>query len=138
MALLEINRHPSARDLRRFGVLLAVFFALAGGLVHWRLETPAGARMVWTGGAALAAIYAAAPPLRRWIWLGWLYAAFPIGWMLSHLVLAATYYLALVPIGLLLRLFRGDPLDQTPDRSAASYWAARQPVRDVRRYFRQF
>ena len=138
MTLLEINRHPSARELGWFGVLLAVFVALAGGLVHWRLEAPAAARMIWTAGAALTAIHVAVPPLRRWIYLAWLYAAFPIGWTLSHLVLAATYYLVLAPIGLSLRLFRGDPLDRGPDRSAASYWTARRPVRDVRRYFRQF
>ncbi len=138
MALLEINRHPSARELRWFGVLLAAVVALAGGFVYWRLEAPAAARMVWAGGAVLAAIYAAAPPLRRWVWLGWLYAAFPIGWTLSHLVLAATYYLVLTPIGLLLRLVHGDPLDRAPNRSAASYWTARRQVRDVRRYFRQF
>ena len=76
--------------------------------------------------------------LRRWVWLGWLYAAFAIGWTLSHLGLAATYYLLLAPTGLLLRLFRGDPLDRGLDRSAASYWTARRQVRDVRRYFRQF
>ena len=138
MALLEINRHPTARELRWFGVLLAVFVALAGGLMYWRLEAPTTARMIWTAGAALAAIYAAAAPLRRWIWLGWLYAAFPIGWTLSHLALAVTYYVVLTPIGLLLRLVHGNPLDRVPNRSAASYWTARRQVRDVRRYFRQF
>ena len=77
MALLEINRHPTARELRWSGVLLAVCVALAGGLVHWRLEASAKARMLWTAGAALAATYAAVPPLRRCFFLGWLYAAFP-------------------------------------------------------------
>ena len=116
MALLEINRHPSARELRWFGMLLAVSVALAGGLVYWRLEAPAAARLIWTAGAALAAVYAVAAPFRRWIWLGWLYAAFPIGWTLSHVALAATYYLVLTPIGLLLRLVHGNPLDRAPDR----------------------
>ncbi len=138
MALLEINRYPSARELRWFGVLLAVFAGVAAGLVHWRLEAPGAARLVWTAGGALAAVYAAAPPLRRWIYLGWLYAAFPIGWTLSHLVLTVTYYLVLSPIGLTLRLCRGDPLERGRDRSAASYWTARRPVHDARRYFRQF
>ena len=64
MALLEINRHPTAGELRWFGVLLALFVGLAGGLAYWRFEAPAAARMVWTAGGALAAIYAAAPPLK--------------------------------------------------------------------------
>ncbi|MYH23141.1 MAG: hypothetical protein F4130_12745 [Acidobacteria bacterium] len=138
MALLEINRHPTPGELRWFGVLLGVFFALAGGLAYWRFEAPAGARALWMGGGALAAIYFAAPPLRRWIYLGWLYGAFPIGWTLSHALLAATYYLVVTPTGLLVRLFRGDPLDRRPKRSQTSYWVVRRPVRDVRRYLRQF
>lgn len=138
MALLEINRHPTSGELRWFGVLLGVFAALAGGLLHWRFEAAVGARLFWIGGGALVAIYFAAPPLRRWIYLGWLYGAFPIGWTLSHALLAATYYLVLTPTGLLLRLFRGDPMDRHPNPSETSYWVARRPVRDVRRYLRQF
>ena len=138
MALLEINRHPAAKELRWFGVLLAGFVVLAGALARWQIEAPAAALTIWAAGAALAAVYAGVRPLRRWIYLGWLYAAFPIGWTVSHLVLAATYYLVLTPIGLLVRWTRGDPLERTLDRSAPTYWTERRPVRDVRRYFRQF
>ena len=94
--------------------------------------------MVWTAGAALVTLYAVAPPLRRWVYVGWLCAAYPIGWTVLHLTLAITYYVVLTPIGLVLRLVRRDPLERFPDRTATSYWSVRRPVRDVRRYFRQF
>lgn len=138
MALIEIDRHPAARELRWFGVLLAVFVLLAGAFVRVRLDEPAAAWWIWTGGAGLTAIYAAVRPLRRWIYLGWLHAAFPIGWTVSHLLLAAMYYLVVTPIGLVVRWSRGDPLDRACDRAASTYWVARRPVRDVKRYFRQF
>ena len=138
MALLEFNRHPTSTELRWFGVLLAGVVVLAGALVHWRLEAPAAARMLWIAGAVAAGVYAAAPSCRRWIYLGWLYAVFPIGWTVSHLLLAATYYLVVTPIGRLMRLTRRDPLERTLDRAAPTYWTERPPVRDVRRYFRQF
>ena len=138
MALLDINRRPKAKELRWFGVLLAGFVVVAGAFAYWRFEAPAAARVIWVGGASLAAVYAVIPALRRWVYLGWLYAAFPIGWTVSHLLLGATYYLVLTPIGLLVRWTKGDPLGRTLDRSASSYWAERRPVRDVRRYFRQF
>ena len=138
MALLEINRHPTARDLRWFGVLLAGFFVLAGSLAQWRFEASAAAGALWSAGAAVVGLYAAIPPLRRRLYLGWLYAAYPIGWTVLHLALATVYYAVMTPIGLLLRLARGDPLDRAPDPSMTSYWVARRPVRDVRRYFRQF
>ena len=138
MPLIEIDRRPAATTLRWFGVLLAAFIVLAGGLVRWGLEAPAVAGAIWTAGALFAGIYAAVPPLRRWIYVGWLCAAFPVSWTLSHLLLAMVYYLVVTPIGLLLRLVKGNPLDRAPDRAAATYWIARRPTGDVRRYFRQF
>ena len=138
MALLEINRHPAAKELRWFGVLLAAFVVVAGALAYWQFEAPAAARIIWGAGAALAAVYAGVRPLRRWIYLGWLYAAFPVGWTVSHVLLAATYYLVLTPIGLLARWLREDPLERKLDRDAATYWTERRRMREVRRYFRQF
>ena len=138
MPLIEIDRHPSPKQLRWFGLLLAGLVVLAGAFVRWRLAEPAVAQTLWTAGAAVAGAYAAVPPLRRWIYLAWLYAAFPVGWTVSHLLLAATYYGVLTPIGLLLRWTRRDPLDRAPDRTAATYWAARPPASSVRRRFRQF
>ena len=49
-------------------------------------------------------VYAAIPMSRKWIYLGWIYAAFPIGWTVSHLLLAAIYYLIVTPIALAVRL----------------------------------
>ena len=138
MAVIGVNRHPAAKELRWFGVLLAGFVLLAGGVLRWRLDAPEAAVVVWTGGAAVAAVYAAVRPLRRWIFLGWLYAAFPIGWVVSHLVLAASYYLVVTPIGLVVCWVKGDPLDRRPSGSATTYWRERRPQEDVRRYFRQF
>lgn len=138
MAFIEINENPTSRDLRLFGVLLAGFNVLAGGLAHWRFQAPEAALVVWGAGAALVALYAIVPPLRRRLYVGWLYAAYPIGWTVLHLMLAITYYAVLTPIALVLRLARGDLLERVPDRTAMSYWSVRRPAGDVRRYFRQF
>ncbi len=138
MALLQINRHPATRELRWFGLLLATFVVVAGGLLNWRFENPGAARLFWAVGAGLIGLYTAVPRMRRRIYVAWLYAAYPIGWTTLHVALATVYYLVLFPIGLALRLTRGDPLDRAPDRSAVSYWTPRQPVSDAQRYFRQF
>ena len=138
MALIEIDRHPTAKQLRRFGVLMAGFVVLAGVLARWQLGESTAARWVWTGGAALVGVHAVVRPWRRWIYLGWIHAAFPLGWAVSHALLAAAYYLVLTPIGMLVRAIKGDPLDRAPESGVSTYWAARRPVRDVRRYFRQF
>ena len=138
MALIEIKRNPTVKDLRWFGILLAAFVILVGAIARWKFERPVPAQAIWTVGAVIVGVYAAIPSLRRWIYLGWLYAVFPIGWTVSHVLLAAIYFLVVTPIGFLLRLIKGDPLERAPDRSATTYWAERPKATDMRRYFRQF
>ena len=89
----------------------------------------------------------ARPAWLRPVHVAWMAAAFPIGWLLAHLLLAAIYFLLITPIGLILRLARRDPLARRIDREAQSYWtpradwaprAERTERTDRERYFRQF
>lgn len=68
----------------------------------------------------------------------WMFAALPIGWTVSHLVLAVVYYFVLTPIGILRRTLGGDPMTRRLDATAASYWRAHTQQSDPGRYFRQF
>ena len=138
MAVIDINRNPARRELLVFGVLLAMFVALVGALLRFRFGAPSAASAVWIGGGVLVALFAAVAPLRRPIYLGWVYAAFPIGWVVSHVLLAAIYYGVFTPIGWLLRLAGKDPMARRFDRSARSYWVEHDPHKDPRRYMRQF
>ncbi len=138
MGVIQINKTPSARELRWFGVLMTLFFVVIGALV--RFKAGAGQGMaVGGGGALLTVVYALVPTVRRPVYLGWMYAAFPIGWTVSHLVLAAVYYLALTPIGVVARLLGHDPLQRGFDRGTDSYWKKRPPRGGgPGRYFKQF
>ena len=136
MAVIDINRNPSERELRWFGVMLAIFVAIVG-LLFWRAGASRVATIVWGAGAALTLIYAAARPLRRPVYLGWIYAAYPIGWTVSHLLLGGIYYLLVTPIGLGLRMAGRDPMQRAFDRSARTYWTPHDPGEDVSRYFKQ-
>jgi hypothetical protein len=64
--------------------------------------------------------------------------AFPIGWTVSRLVLAAVFYGLFTPIGLVFRLMGRDPLARRPPHDVVSYWTEKPDRADVRRYFRQF
>ncbi len=140
MALIEIRR-PSKRELRVFGLLVGLFFGLIGGLVWFKAKTPAptsATDVIWAIGGALMIIYYAVPRLRLVLYYGWMKAAYPIGWTISHLVLGITYYLVLTPIGLFMRVFGHDPMQRRFDRDASSYWVEHNPGADPARYFRQF
>jgi hypothetical protein len=78
------------------------------------------------------------PAFMRLVFVGMSYVAWPIGFVVSHLVLAAVYYLVLTPVGLVMRLLGYDPMRRGFDREAASYWVERPAAAEPRRYFRQF
>jgi len=138
MGMIEINTDPSRRQLLWFGPPFALFCGVLGGLMFWRFAAPGAAYVLWVLGAALLIVYYLIPSLRKPLYLAWLYAALPIGWAISHLLLAIVYYLVVTPIGLLMRLCRYDPLNRRFDRSASTYWVPRKPDDDDTSYFRQF
>jgi ABC-type uncharacterized transport system permease subunit len=138
MALIDIHRNPSRRELLWFGLLLLLFFGLVGGLVLWRSESLTASISIWTVGGLLTVVYYAVRPLRLPIFLGWIYVAYPIGFVMSHLVLGVIYFLVITPIGLIMRLLGRDPMERQFDRAAKSYWTRRGAAARTERYFRQF
>jgi ABC-type uncharacterized transport system permease subunit len=137
MSLIELDKNPRPDKLRTFGLLLPVFFGGLGAIVRWRWDLPVVATAIWVAGAGLTVLYFAMPPVRRPIYVGWMYAVLPIGVVVSYLVLAVVYFLILTPIGLVRRMF-GDPLQRRFDRQATTYWTRVRSRTDKRDYFRQF
>ncbi len=139
MAMIQINRNPSRRELRQFaGIWFPAFFAVIGGWLWYGTGS-----LTWPAALLLPALCVglvgvAFPNVMRPVYLAWMFAAFPVGWTISHLVLGATYYLLMTPMGLALRLCGYDPMHRRMDRSATTYWIARSEDDDSSRYFRQF
>ncbi|HSR69001.1 MAG TPA: SxtJ family membrane protein [Acidobacteriota bacterium] len=136
--MIQINRQPSPRELRQFGLIWTVFFSGAAALYGYRSGDWETA--LWLGGAAV--VMAAAGFLvlgwMRMLYLGLSYAAFPIGWVISHALLAIIYYLVVTPIGLLMRLLGRDPMQRRFEEDQTSYWSEQEPSLPSERYFRQF
>ncbi len=79
MALIEINKNPSRRELLWFGALFALFFGLIGGLIWWKLGAPLAASVLWSVAGGITLLYYALSPIRRTLYLGWMFLVFPIG-----------------------------------------------------------
>lgn len=139
MALIEINKNPSKKELSWFGLLMAAFFGIVGLLARYQFGSVAASRVLWAVGVAVPVVYYAVPALRLRIYRGWLYATYPIGWVVSHVLLGAIYYLVFTPVGLLLRLFGKDPMTRRLEPTAASYWIEHRPCESkADRYFHQY
>lgn len=137
--MIDLRLDPSRRELRQFAVAFAVFAGLLGWLLHGReLVAWSTSVWIWRVGGAVGLVGVLLPVLVRPIYVGMMVAAFPIGWVLSHVLLGAVFYLLVTPIGLGMRLVGYDPLRRTLDPDAGSYWSRRSPVTDLERYFRQY
>ena len=148
MALLTVNWKPDRRTLRRFGLVALVAFGALGAWVFFREHffalalSPSAARAIgvalWCVAGASGVLAAVAPQALRWLYAGLTLVTLPIGLVISHIVMAALYYLVFTPTALVFRLIGRDALHRKADPSAKSYWQPRKQAEDVRRYFRQF
>lgn len=139
MALMEINCDPTPRQVRQFALLwLPGFCFLLAALCVWRWDSPTAAWLFIASGVASIVAGRLQPGLMRVVFLAWMWAAFPIGWVVSHVLMAAIFFLVITPIGLTMRLLGRDPLSRGFDRTATTYWTPRRQDVDEASYFRQF
>jgi hypothetical protein len=138
MALIRLKTDPTPRELRQFACLLLPLFCAGAGALAWTHGGERLATSLWGVGAVVGAAGAVRPRLVRPVFLGLLYAAAPIGWVVSHLVMVFIYYAVLTPIGLLLRLFGSSPIPRGFDESAPTYWSPSSGEKPVESYFHQY
>ncbi|HMS16905.1 MAG TPA: SxtJ family membrane protein [Planctomycetota bacterium] len=147
MALVKLNTKPSPIFLRQFGFLSAAILAglawyihTKGGFLGFQFPHAAGTvAYVLAGLAALTGLLSAVFPRANLpLYLTLAVVTFPIGFVMSYVVMALVFYLVVTPIGLLLRIFGRDPLSRRISRQATSYWIPRGAPRPASRYFRQY
>ena len=138
MALVDINWNPPPKDLRVFALLQLIFFAVAAWLLQQRMETTGVAITLVAASTVIMVIGVIRPTWLRVMYVVWMAAVFPIGFVVSHLLMAAVFYLVVTPIGLMMRWLGRDPMHRKPDREATTYWQPRSPTKGTRGYFRQF
>ena len=135
--MIAMQWNPSTKQLRQFaGIWFPAFCALVGWSIghktgHWS-EVEIGwvlAGLLSVGGLVL-------PALIRPIFVGLILLTFPIGWVVSHLLLGLIFYGVVTPIGLILRIIGHDPL-QLKKPSGNSVWKTSIGKTDATRYLRQ-
>lgn len=133
----DVTKAPPPKMLRQFAGLWLVVF---GGLAAWRAYN--GHVDGWTYGLSIGAVVVGLPGLLwpavvRPIYSGWMIAAFPIGWTISKIALAAMFYLVFTPVALLFKLIGRDTL-RLRRSQAQSYWVPKPGAQSGKEYLRQF
>ncbi len=138
MTWADIPFRPTRKALRQFAAAWLVFFLAFGAHQYLaRGHHPAGVVLM-----VLAVLVGSVGLLRplaiRWLFVGWMVVAFPIGWAISQLMLVLMFYLILTPVAVFFRLRGRDLLCRRRASQRQSFWTHKQTPLDVRSYFRQY
>jgi hypothetical protein len=136
--MIRINRNPPAETLRQFTwIVLPVFVTLFGGLLWWRSGSLASAAVVWGIGALAALAAMASREVARQLFVGLQVVTYPIGLVVSTVVLAFLFYAVFTPFALVMRLMGRDAL-RLRQRDASSHWVPYKQKDDPADAFRQY
>jgi hypothetical protein len=120
---------------RNFGFTMAAVFALIGGFGLYKGSSHAP---IWLGAAALFAgltlwrPHLLNPANRAWLKLGLLMYR-----VVNPVIMALLFFVAILPIGLVMRLFGKDFLRLARDGASPTYWLPRSDPRPPSESMRQ-
>lgn len=113
-----------AKGLRHFGLTTGGIVAgLFGLLLPWLLERGLPV-WPWIAGGLLAVWGLVAPRSLRPLYRGWMRFGLLAGRVVTPVILAAMFFLVVVPVGVVRRLAGRDPVPKRPDSSAETYRVA--------------
>lgn len=145
--VIELDWDPTPKMLREFGfIALAGFGALAlmawFGVLLFSFGL-GGARVPVAGGLAalggLSALFSFVyPQANKPIYLALSVVTYPIGFVLSYVLMGGLFFLLFAPLGILFRLFGRDSMHRGIEQGSETYWRKARPARPRERYFRQF
>ena len=146
--MIDLNLDPDAKTLRHFGFIALVGFSaiaalvwfekliFAGGWLGDARETVAYTLVAIGGFAALCSLVF--PKANKFLFIGLSIVAFPIGFVLSYVIMGTLFFLIITPIGLVMRALGKNPLALDYAQDADSYWNECRPSRPSDSYFKQF
>lgn len=110
------------RGLRKFGittgVIVVVLFAL---LFPWVFDIETMPLWPWIIAAALWLPALLWPRLLNPVYRVWMKIGMALGWVNSRIILGLVFYVLILPMGLIMRLFGKDPMRRQYDSASQSY-----------------
>ena len=133
------SSQPKRKELRNFGLMFGVIFT-GIGLYQLYNDTAETARMtLWVLGGLFFITGLAVPVVLKPIFTAWMKFAFVLGWVNTRIIITLIFFLVITPIGLIMRVVKGDILSERLDKQAETYWHKITPLQSLKEHFeRQF
>ncbi len=125
MLLEEIkNIKDSKKDLKKFGLTIGIVLVILSVLLFYKGKNSAA--YFGAVGIVLSVLALLAPMILKPLNKIWMSLSIVLGWIMTRVILTVLFYLAITPIGLLIKLFRKDFLELKIDKSKSTYWQKRE------------
>jgi len=138
MTWSDIPFRPTAKALRQFAAAWLIFFLAFGAYQYLVRRHPAVGLVLISLALVIGLLGLVRPAAVRWLFVGWMVVAFPIGWVISLVMLLVMFYGLITPVAVFFRLRGRDLLQRKPTSSGPTYWLPKPTPQDVRSYFRQY
>lgn len=139
MSLVSVNWNPGRKDLNRFRLIAVGAAALVAALLYTvKHVEPRWCLVVVAAGTGIGLSGCVSLKLTRYIYIGMIAAALPIGFAVSLVLMGVFYFGLITPLGLFFRLIGRDTMQRRCDSKARTYWIPHQQTTKAERYFQQF
>lgn len=132
--IAEIKSDPKA--IREFGLVVGGVLGLIGLVRLWKGHGGAEYFLIAAGLLIFFGLFA--PALLRPVQKVWMIFALLLGWVMTRVILSLVFYLAITPIGIIMRLSGKDPLDEKYPDKRATFWTPKGQKRTRESYEKQF
>ncbi|MEO0454640.1 MAG: hypothetical protein AAFY98_10955 [Verrucomicrobiota bacterium] len=134
--MLNIQWKPDQSTLRQFSLICLPGFGIISLICYFKFEITTLAIFFGILALALPVIGMVFPRSIRIVYVFLQIVAFPVGWVISHIVMALIYYGIFSLIGLFFRTSKRDLLGIRQHDQRHSYWKKKEQQKDVRSYYR--
>jgi len=118
---MQNNYQIKKRDLRNFGVITGVIVVMLFGLLMPWLLNNSFPKWPWYVAGILISWGLLFPNSLRPVYKGWMAFGAILGWINTRIILIFVFYLVVMPVGFLVRLFGVDPMARKLDPRLDSY-----------------
>ena len=140
--MIELDLKPDTKKLRQFGWICLVGFALIGAALHfgWGFfpEKPSISKIFWGLAVFSPLVGMIAPKGLIPIYVLLTLVAFPIGIVISNVLLFTIFLLMITPLAIWFKLVGRDELLLKWPAKGDSYWIKSKPPGGAASYYRQF
>lgn len=111
----RINFSAEKKELRNFGIIMALAIILFFGLLLPLIFKKPIGKNIWPYAISVSFLLPAlfVPVVLKPAYTIWMFVGSILGWINTRIILGLFFYFILAPIGIILKIFRNDPMKRS-------------------------